>query len=855
MNNVDSLKKILDRQKGIVTDLDGEIQELEKGDLVRENTQLKEELAAKKEALEKVSSDRALLEKENRNLKNALYEQIYNEKMAILRMSSEKLKVYFHSNCEREINRLTAFELATKRRIEEITAALRENRVALEDEIYEKIAALNELLNKKITLMREELTEKNHLLRLDMEEHYQKLREEPLTEEQMKGVIKKNNLEALIGLNFLNKVGILLLLIGLITASQYTFFKLPDIYKGIFGLSLGAILLIAGEMLNKKRPDIFSLGLTSAGIATLFVTIALSYFQLKIITMYPALLLCVLTTIGAFVLALRYNAQTIAAFALLGGYLPLLSIAGEKVLVYSAMGYFIILNFFALFISTRRKWTGSSFLGFFLNVAGTIYIVQLLLGDRPYNAPFTIHDIPAVCYVVFAFVIYTLIPICSTYYKRASFKKFEICLLALNTAISAFILYAVFYAVNLEDYTGLLAMLFAVLYLSLGRFLQRQLTREKSAQALFYLTGLTFVVLVIPFQFGKVWLSLGWLIEGTALIVYGIAKEQAVFRKAGAVIFALCLAAFLFFDVLGDKLLFGDDYLFVYKYLAVTLGTLLILGAAYLKRALATRGITWFKYGTTLNLWFFLMYLIGEELAIKLEDALQYSFWDADYLINALMTVVSFLLAYLIPRIRLLSDGVMKGISVFIYVLSFISLFGLNELAPNQGFWQTDVPSSLLITGTLVLVIINVLAILAMRDLVSRLVLERKLGLEWYPLILSAYFLFTLTQILISQYDLEFTNGAISIIYVITALSLIVFGFMKRYAFLRRCALALAIMAVAKLFLLDLSFLSEVARIVSYFAFGLTLLAISFVYQYFSKKLEVKGEIMPDEKKTENIQL
>lgn len=855
MNNVDSLKKILDRQKGIVTDLDGEIQELEKSDLVRDNTQLKAELAANKEALEKVSTDKALLEAENRNLKNALYEQIYNEKMAILRMSSEKLQVYFQSNCEQEINRLTTFELATKRRIEEITATLRENRIALEDEIYAQIAALNELLNKKITLMREELTEKNHLLRLDTEEHYQKLREEPLTEERMKGVIKKNNIEALIGLNFLNKVGILLLLIGIITASQYTFFKLPDIYKGIFGLSFGAILLIAGEMLNKKRPDIFSLGITSAGIATLFATIALSYFQLKIITMYPALLLCVLTTIGAFVLALRYNAQTIAAFALLGGYLPLLSIAGEKVLVYSAMGYFIILNFFALFISTRRKWTVSSFLGFFLNVAGTIYIVRLLLGDRPYDTPFNVHDLPALCYVVFAFVIYTLIPICSTYYKRTGFKKWEISLLALNTAISALLLYAVFYAVNLEDYTGLLAMLFAVLYLSLGRFLQRQLTREKSAQALFYLTGLTFVVLVIPFQFGKVWLSLGWLIEGTALIVYGIAKEQAVFRKAGAVIFALCLAAFLFFDVLGDKLLFGDDYLFVYKYLAVTLGTLLILGAAYLKRALATRGITWFKYGTTLNLWFFLMYLIGEELAIKLEDALQYSFWDADYLINALMTVVSFLLAYLIPRIRLLSDGVMKGISVFIYVLSFISLFGLNELAPNQGFWQTDVPSSLLITGTLVLVIINVLAILAMRDLVSRLVLERKLGLEWYPLILSAYFLFTLTQILISQYDLEFTNGAISIIYVITALSLIVFGFMKRYAFLRRCALALAIMAVAKLFLLDLSFLSEVARIVSYFAFGLTLLAISFVYQYFSKKLEVKGEIMPDEKKTENIQL
>lgn len=846
MNNVDNFRKILDKQKEIVTDLDGEIRELEKSDLITENARLKEELTTKETVLEKISGEKDLLETENKQLKNALYEQIYNEKLAILNTSSEKLEVYFQDNYEKEVNRLANFEVSTRKRIDEMTAVLRENRIAIEDETYQIIGKLNELLNQKITLLREELTKKNWQFRRDMDEHFNKLKEEPLTEEQLKGVVKKNNLESLIGLNFLNKVGILLLIIGIIAASQYTLFKLPDIFKGIFGFMVGAVLLVTGEILNRKRANVFSLGLTSAGIAVLFTTLALSYFQLEIISMYPALLLCILTTIGAFVLALRYNAQTIAAFALIGGYLPLLSIADSKVLVYSAMGYLMILNLFALLLSTQKKWTVTSFLGFFLNVAGTMYILDQLLDSRDYSA-FALNDLPALCYVAFAFLIYTLIPICSTYFKGLRFQKSDIVLLALNTAISTILMYAVFYAVELENFTGLLALIFAVLYLSLGRFLQRHLYREKSARALFYLTGLTFVVLIIPFQFGKVWLSLGWLIEGTALLVFGIAKEWASFRKAGAIIFGLCLVSFLELDVFGVNY----SHLFFYKYFAVTLGSVIILAAAYLKRALSTRAINLFKYGTTINLWLFLMYFISDILAMNLDTALVYSYWNVDYLVFALMTMVSFLLAYLIPRNSLLCDGVMKGISVFIYLWGLGSLLVLNTYAPNQRFLEADLPWSLLFTGSVVLVVINLLAVFALRDLVLRLALERKLGLEWYPLIVSSYFILALTEILISQYSLQFTNAAISIIYVVAALSWIIFGFVKRYAFIRRCGLALAVFAVAKLFLLDLSFLSDLARIFSYFAFGLTLLAISFVYQHFNKKLEIKGEILPDEQKAQ----
>jgi uncharacterized membrane protein len=78
---------------------------------------------------------------------------------------------------------------------------------------------------------------------------------------------------------------------------------------------------------------------------------------------------------------------------------------------------------------------------------------------------------------------------------------------------------------------------------------------------------------------------------------------------------------------------------------------------------------------------------------------------------------------------------------------------------------------------------------------------------------------------------------------VLAALAWIIYGFVRRFVFIRRFGLVLAIFAVVKLFLLDLSGLTQGFRILSYFALGITLIAISFVYQYFTKRLELKEGI------------
>ena len=133
-------------------------------------------------------------------------------------------------------------------------------------------------------------------------EEFFKLKEEQLTEEDQSR-IKQNNIESLIGLNIINKLGILLLIIGVIAASQFTYYRLTDSLKSVFMFAIGFVLLLAGEWLNRKKTNVFSLGLTSGGVAILYVALALSYFRFNILSMYPALGLCVLITIGAFILS------------------------------------------------------------------------------------------------------------------------------------------------------------------------------------------------------------------------------------------------------------------------------------------------------------------------------------------------------------------------------------------------------------------------------------------------------------------------------------------------------------------------------------------------------------------------
>jgi uncharacterized membrane protein len=75
-------------------------------------------------------------------------------------------------------------------------------------------------------------------------------------------------------------------------------------------------------------------------------------------------------------------------------------------------------------------------------------------------------------------------------------------------------------------------------------------------------------------------------------------------------------------------------------------------------------------------------------------------------------------------------------------------------------------------------------------------------------------------------------------LFGLTALGWVLHGFNRRNSVTRVGGLSMALFAVVKLFVLDLQGLTTTWRIVSYFTGGIVLLAISFTYQWFNKRLE-----------------
>jgi uncharacterized membrane protein len=829
-----NLHNIIKHQKHILLQLENELKNIEDSDLTKENKQLKSELEKLQASHLKSEQNIKTLSRQNANLKNTLYEQIYSEKVSIVNSSQEKMSIYFKSSIENEANKLSALENRIKHRINSMMLVLQKNNVDIKDEAFLKLNELATQVNLKATEARKRLAETQGVFSDNERADFEKLKNEQITDEQVLAVAKKNNAERFIGLNLINIVGILLIVIGVIAAARYTYVLLPDTLKGIMMFTLGAAMLVAGEFMNRKKPNVFSLGITAGGVAILYVALGISYFGLEILDKYPALALCVLITAAAFFLSTRYNSQTILAFALVGGYLPIFSLESDKTMLFGAMIYFVVLNLLALFVSFKKKWSIATFIGLGLNIVGTIYISANFWSTTLFHEKFIV-----VLYVLFAFLIYTVIPIIGTYKAQQKFKKRDVVLLAINTFFGSLVMYAMFYAFAWEDFTGVLAIIFAVIYLSLGWLTERKFNGEKHTQALFYLTGLAFVVLIIPFQFGRAWLTLGWLAEGVALTVYGILKNEKNFKRAGYAINALCLSAFLLFDLAGSV-----DFLFGYKYLAITLGSLIILGAYVYKKMLASKLQKAYKYAVIVNLWIYLIYICGQ-LENLLNSHYGYApIYNFAYLTMALAIIATFLLAYVAPRIKILSDTGIKIISVVLYIVGIVWLMGLNS--GQSPVYIPEPPVGVFLAGTLAIVIVGVISVFAMRDLMKLIVMERKLGVEWYPLIVSAYFVIILTQTLITQYSLSFASVWISIIYVLTALAWILFGFAKRYSFIRRFGLGLALLSVVKLFLIDLASLTEEHRIVSYFVLGITLLAISFVYQYFNKRFELKLGVSDD---------
>ena len=84
MSNSEKLQQIMDQQKALLKSLESEVLRISKSDLTLENESLKKEVQNLQTNLNDYQAKLTETSFTNRELKNALYDQIYSEKLQIL---------------------------------------------------------------------------------------------------------------------------------------------------------------------------------------------------------------------------------------------------------------------------------------------------------------------------------------------------------------------------------------------------------------------------------------------------------------------------------------------------------------------------------------------------------------------------------------------------------------------------------------------------------------------------------------------------------------------------------------------------------------------------------------------------
>lgn len=845
------IKEALRAHRASEQALEREVEAILGSDYLSENERLRHELATLEARVQAAESALPGLKAENQHLKSALSEQILSERATFVNSAESKLNTMFREETIADINRLRQLEVTVQTRLQTLRKYVQSARLVDEQAILGDVSALE---NKVHDFVKTTIAAQPATAAVTEEEHaqFESLKNEPLTDAQIAEIAKKNSIETFIGLNLINKLGVLLVVIGVIAASRYTLLLMPDLAKGALMFLLGGLLLLCGELLSRRSPSVVSLGITAGGVAVLYVALSVSYFMLRILSAYPAIAVCILITAASFLLSRRYSSQTIACFALIGGYLPLLAVGGDTALLYPAMAYFLVLNLLALLLSLGRRWEASAFIGFVLNFIGTYYLSYRTL-DVLSAHPFGMAHVALLAYLFCAFFLYTLLPVLRALRTREALGLLDIALLSLDVVLGATLLYVNLYALSLGQFAGLLTLLLAICYVCLGRLMETRFARDEHGCLLFYLAGLTFAVLVVPFQFGRIWLSLGWLAEGTVLAVYGILKNDKLLRRFGYAVCGLCLSTFLCYDLMPQ---IGGLYLnkianplFPWQYLAMTLASLAIGWAFSHVKAPRTSVLAVYHTCVATNLWFYLLYLCykatltycgGLSTAAALYGLLPQC-------LGLCVTIaVALLLQYKAPK----EEPALRILSLILYDFAAVWCLIANIAFRPLRTWEMA-GSSPHALGIAALVLVNVLAVFALRQMLYSLVNGRQMDAVWYPLTLSAFSLLLLTEVLTVQLNLAFASLSISLLYAAAAIAWIAFGFARRYALMRRFGLGLAVFSVAKLFLLDLYTLTEGYRILSYFALGVSLIAISFLYQHFSRRFVLSEQEEANDEKTD----
>lgn len=681
---------------------------------------------------------------------------------------------------------------------------------------------------------------------------------------------EKSNLEKFIGENLLNKIGIIITIIGVAIGVKYSIEHelITPTTRIILGYLSGIGLLGFGIKLKEKYEN-YSAVLVSGSIAILyFITYAAFSFYGLIPQLLAFILMVIFTVFGVYA-AIKYNRQVIAHIGLVGAYAVPFLVSTNSGNVLVLFTYMTIINIGILTISFKKYWkplVGSSF-----GITWFIYLtwyVSDYITNQHFGIAFTF-------LLVFFAIFYTVILVYKLI-KKEVYTGIDIVLLLFNTSLTYGIGYFLLDGHSVgEKFLGLFTVFNAFIHLVVSYVLYTRKDSDKNLLYLVFGLVITFITLAVPVQLDGNWVTILWVLEALALFWIGRTKSIKTYEKLSYPVMLLAflslihdwnelylssynyyseirilpiinmnfLGSFLFMAAFGyiTYLFYKKEYISplklsktVSQFLSIAIPGILLLSIYYSFRVEIS------------NYWNQLHIDSGSRIGSDAYDGiknLNYNLiefkriWIINYTLF-FFTVLSFI------NIKKIRNTVLAyvnlGFNVFaIFVFLIQGLFVLSEL--RDAYIQQTIDTSMYAIVIRYISYVFVALLLMITSIYIRQeFIKRNLKVIFYGIV-HITILCILSSELIHWLDMasnaESDKLGLSILWGIYALFVIVLGIWKRNKYLRIGAMALFGITLVKLFFYDIAHLTTIAKTIVFVSLGVLLLIISFLYNKYKNKI------------------
>ena len=681
-----------------------------------------------------------------------------------------------------------------------------------------------------------------------------------------------SDLEKIIGESWINKIGILIVVIGVAIGAKYSIENelISPLTRIILGYLVGIGLLGFGIKLKPKFEG-YSAVLVSGAISIFYFITYFAYSFYDLIPQALAFVMMLIFTAFTVFTAIKYKRVVIAHIGLIGAYaVPFLLSSGSG-RVDILFSYMLIINLGILFISIKKDWKSLHYSAFFF----TWMIYGSWFADKSFDSNLQGYEALGLGFATAFFLVFYGVSLFNNIISKEKLDKVNIILILLNSFIYFGFGFGIFNGHSiLDSYLGLFTLFNAVIHFAVLFFIK---SKKLADSTLFYSTlGMvfTFITIAIPIQLDGNWVTLMWTAQGAILFWLGKTKKISIYEKISLPILGLSFLSFLedcysyYYPINLDIHAFWNINFLTGVFAILGYGFVVYLSrknpdpeieknspfntikSFYLPVLLVLTAYLTFRneIGYFFDYWYESTSLKGKEIGETDEFSL-YNY-DIEIFKNIYLLVYSLiffggmaLLNFYKFKNKILG---VSAIAIGLLVLFAAQTYGLGELG-DLRYSYINGHYSKYFDVSINYILVRYLLWGAAGFTLWAIFKNAKTQLEntkfhvFLEAVIHISILNFLSNELVTWLDIagyqDIFKLGLSILWSVYSLILVSLGIYKKKKHLRIFALVLFGITLAKLFLYDISNLSTISKTIVLIILGLLLLIISFLYNKFKDKI------------------